>query len=288
MNVAIIGCGSIGARHARNLKALGHEPQLADSDPSRALALAVNLARAGGGHSVNYVAVEDIWRLPQKDVKRWPWPDAVMICTPADTHSGVALQLSFGGYRGALFVEKPLAVPEYDYAVFREWPHPTTMVGYMLRHHEKAAAIRAVVPAPNWISCRIDCDVATWPGHEYAAFIYEASHEIDLALWFGGEPTIVSAELGPYSARLRGPNWDVAMNGRSPRYHREWSASGAMLGYQHAASSPEELGTSMYISELAHFLDCAARGMPTMTPFADGLRVLDVIQQAQTLAAVPA
>lgn len=263
MKVGILGLGSIGSRHAANVVALGHEgigydPAKPEADCRGTLDRIVNEA------------------------------DAVMICTPATTHASIARWLNAAGYLGALFCEKPLALSVEDCDVFLKWTHPTTMVGYMLRHHERAAALRAVVPAPDSISCRMDCDVLTWPGHDYAAFIYEASHEIDLALWFGGTPTVVSAEIRQDRARLRGPNWDVTLNGCAQQYCREWSASNRALGYHNMANSPQELGDSMYLSELAHFLDCAARGVPTMTPFADGLRVLDVIAQAQKLAQVPA
>src|SRR4051812_6503503 len=71
--------------------------------------------------------------------------DAALICTPASTHEYMAQLLLAIGYRGPLFVEKPLTLPEYPKAsVFRTWPHPVTMVGYNWRFHPEVAPLAVI------------------------------------------------------------------------------------------------------------------------------------------------
>jgi predicted dehydrogenase len=268
VRVAVLGCGSIGTRHAKNLVALGHEVIAHDVDLDRELAVVFNITGLLAAHwPENLIGVE-----------------AALICTPASTHAAVADELLQNGYQGPLFVEKPLALSVDECEIFRRWPHPTTMVGYNLRFHGHAAAQRAVVPAPDWIECRLACDVSTWPGRQYADFILEGSHELDLALWFGGEPVVEHADLrDPLHVTLRGRTWSVQLDGRSTRYQRQASATNRVVGYQYALHSPEEAQSS-YASEISHFLDCVSRRRPTQTPFADGLRVLEVIAQAHRLS----
>lgn len=256
MNVAIIGCGSIGARHARNARALGHRVTVYDRDPARGSVLPL------------------AWR---------EQPDAAMICTPARTHGAVAARLAEGGYKGPLFVEKPLAVGRTPPAL-AGWPHPTTMVGYNLRFHPEALEIKAKRPRNGQLICL--CDSRTWPGSGYAGVMEELSHEIDLALWFGADPHVMAASVDEHRAILwlrggEGDAWLIELNDRAPDYRRRWNVQVAG-GYHGAAwNRPEALGEDMYAEEIKHFLAAAATGQGTECPFWKGARVLAVIEQAR-------
>lgn len=274
MHVAVIGCGSIGSRHATNIKALGHSLLLFDQDTSRATAVAHSLdcGVVGGLRSLSSggAFISD--------------SDAVLICTPAFTHAAVARQLLEAGYRGPLFVEKPIAISVEECAIFEVWPHPTTMVGYNLRHHRLARGMRAMFRSPVSGSFAVASDMATWPGGSYAKPLLEYSHEIDLALWFGAPPQVNYADRSDDRAFIvlggRG-GWDVSVGWKSAEYRRLWSVYDGHAGFRHVFHSPKELGDQMYSDEIAHFLDCAYIGVPTGTPFTDGISVLDVIAQVE-------
>jgi predicted dehydrogenase len=241
MKVGIIGLGSIGTRHAKNALALSHS--VSAFDPL-------------GFSPSDVVMVSHLEMLCSSD--------AILICTPAATHATVAQSLLQYGYRGPLFCEKPLALSVADCEVFRDWPHPTTMVGYNLRFHP---IVRTWKDMGGWTEgafC-VRCD-----NSKYHNDIFELSHELDLACWLGVAPD------------HRG------LIGHSDFYLRHWMLRRDGARVEAAFYSPESLGTQMYVDELAHFLDCAAKGMPTITPFADGIRVVQVCEDAMKMAGAQA
>ena len=89
----VVGCGSIGERHLRNLLALGAGPLVAcEVNPERR----EQMARTYG--------VPAVATLEQGLDRR---PRAALICTPPTTHIPLALTASEAGCH--LFIEKPLA-----------------------------------------------------------------------------------------------------------------------------------------------------------------------------------
>lgn len=272
MRIAVIGCGSIGTRHIRNAISLGHEVSACDLDKTR--------------------RGEALWAGASLSESEWRWIsepddpliDAVMICTPASTHASVARDLLSAGYRGPLFVEKPLALSLEECEVFQAWPHQTTQVGYMLRFHSDA--IQTELYRPSQGILQLVCDMSLWPGGSYAPWIYEASHEIDLALFFGAAPVVSNAFLTDTECRLSLDHhaWQIVLRNRPGPYVRAWGTD------RHSTlfTDPQQLGNDMYLDELRHFLGHARDGSPTRVPFEDGVKVLQVIAQAQLMAGVTA
>lgn len=276
MKVAIIGCGSIGCRHARNASALGHGIIAYDSQaPSEALVKST-------GPGVTFCASLAV-AVEQR-------PDAAMICTPASTHAAVAKQLLEQGYRGPLFVEKPLATTLEDCEIFESWPHPTLMVGYNWRFNHDVTLWQHKWPeTPTALTFRVETDLASWPGSGYADPTLECSHEQDLASAIIG-PTLTFSELqaiGPNGYQLTGgtPATSVRIEVylKSSRPGRAFFARFADGSVQTCRPSPTSIEWS-YVDELQHFLACAkAHQRPDCTAM-DGARVVDTIQTVRAHA----
>ncbi len=83
MNLLIVGCGSIGSRHARNAQTLGHSVVLCDPDPAR-------------GQYTDYKTT-----LQQEHV------DAIVVASPSNLHVEVAQYFAEKGI--PICMEKPLA-----------------------------------------------------------------------------------------------------------------------------------------------------------------------------------
>jgi predicted dehydrogenase len=276
MHLGIIGCGSIGSRHARNAVAMGHVVELVDRDASRRSVLFDELSGAVVNGCIAYAGSHS--STIGHDVLR---ADAVLICTPATTHAEVARELLALGYAGPLMVEKPLALSVEDCAVFREWPHPTTMVGYNLRFHPEVAWLREAVPSPREVSTHIN-----WDGRKYGNPLFEASHEIDLLRWLGCGDELRHVERflnNNFILDFGERSW-MEIDAESQGYRRWWFVENEHRSATVFFENPEELGTDMYRAELAHFLACVEKNEPTITPFADGIRVVEVCEQALKMA----
>jgi predicted dehydrogenase len=264
VRVGVIGLGSIGRRHVRNVIALGHAV-IGYDNGHKALWLE---DQCGWAHSLDHLLDHGL--------------DAVLICTPAVTHATVATQLHQLGYRGALFVEKPIDLVA-DRAIFQGWEHPTTMVGYNWRFHPQTRPIVTQPPADLHLVC--ETNMAAWPGQAYGPPVLECSHEIDLALATGAEFTTAGTldhDAGLWLMFQR-PHVLVDLWWRADRSRR------SILRPDGAAWHRQDLDLGLaldrsYLAELEHFLDCAQRRVPTEVPFAAGLRVIEVAHRAEAMA----
>ncbi|HEV2288683.1 MAG TPA: Gfo/Idh/MocA family oxidoreductase [Candidatus Acidoferrales bacterium] len=199
----IIGCGSIGQRHAKVLRELGVEDVLLfDTDEKRAESLGRELQME------EFHTLEDAFKAE---------PDAAVICAPTGLH----LELAFEALRHNchLFIEKPIS-------------HSTDGVADLL--HEVAEKERLLLAGYNfrfdpllntakqWLNEKRIGTVTgarlhfgsylPWrhPLEDYRAgygackslgggVILDAIHEIDIALWFFGWPDSIYSAGGKYS-----------------------------------------------------------------------------------------
>jgi len=265
MRIGVIGLGSIGRRHVGNLLSLGCD--IYGWDVSE---------EARGRAKSEYPAIE----LFDEQVQGRDPIDAVVIATPYDQHlERVDLMVRMGM---PFFVEKPLGSLEQlpRWRELAAMDLPINQVGYQCRFHPKAQAMKLLFP--NATHGIFDCvvDMTTWPG-VYGPLWLEASHEIDMALWLGAQPSVSWAD--GTSAVLSG--WSVHIRQRPNTYRRLWSIGsdegddGATVEFR----SPEALGAEMYRAEMAHFLECVREQKPTSVPLADGLRVLEVVAQIEAV-----
>jgi len=133
--ICVAGCGHWGKNHVRNFHALGHLHGVFDAEAGRAEAMAVQHDGAKP-----YRAWEDVLEDPVLE--------AVVIATPAETHSRLALAALHAGKD--VLVEKPLALTPHDGLEMLEAARRTDrilMVGHLLLYHPAVLRMQEMLEA---------------------------------------------------------------------------------------------------------------------------------------------
>lgn len=272
MKIAVVGAGSIGSRHIRNLIALGVPAgDILVVDPS---------PRAD---------------LPDGVLSQATWPcvdfgfDAVLICSPASTHAEF-VKLCIDA-RLPFFLEKPatLGVGELS---GDEWqtdvPH---LVACNMRFRSELRALRDRFYGRQGVLVRMlsAADMRQWPGLSYGPMVAEMSHEIDLALWLmgGDQVGVTSAHVNGSMAsiwlhhRHRGRS-HILLDGQSPTVSRRWRAdAGADAADYHWSGIPSDVN-QMYLDEMAHFLRVVRGHEPSCNTLADARLVVEICEQVKS------
>lgn len=208
----VVGIGSIGARHLRNLRALFPDAQIA---VLRREASAPGLV-AGADH---------VFR--ELDQAIAFAPDAAVIAGPAPWHVPVAISLAQAGVH--LFIEKPIAIDCESACTLVEMCRAHALVlavGYDLRFDPVLAEFRnlvqtGVVGDVYSVRSEVGQYLPDWrPGTDYrqgvsaraelgGGVLLELSHEFDYLQWIFGMPTRVMA-LGGRSGQLEIDVEDIA------------------------------------------------------------------------------
>jgi predicted dehydrogenase len=315
--VLVVGCGSIGQRHLRNLVALGtvevHATDLSSGRREEAQRI---------GATVH----------PDLDAALSASPTAVLICTPPVAHVDPARSAVEAGAH--LLIEKPIAaelegVDDLLEAALRR--DRVVLVGYNLRYHAglrraKQLLDDGAIGRPLLVRAEFGWYLPDWrPQRDYrttysaqralgGGIVLDASHEIDYVRWLAGEVATVSATL----ARVGSLELDVedtaalAMthsSGMVSEIHvdllqRAYSRGCKVVGTEGTivwemregirvqrggsaqwASTPIAPDwNDMYRDEVAHFLACVeGRERPRVTG-ADGRRVLEIALAAKRSA----
>lgn len=309
----IVGCGSIGRRHARNLRALGVGRILAH-DPNQEQA--AELAREGPATVCATL-----------DAAYEKRPDVALVCAPTSLHLPLASQALTHGCH--LFVEKPLSSSLDGVDAFLGAVRDrgrVLLVGYNLRfdplmHRLEAWLREGRIGRP--LSTRLHFGSylpARHPWEDYrggygarralgGGVILDAIHELDYALWLFGDPAAVScvaAKVGDLEIdvedvaeiQLVHPDAVVSIHlDFLQRPHRRWCAilgtdgritadlvgrvlirydtDGRVRDRYRNRCSPDEV----YVREMRHFLRCLDG---TDSPAVDGsvavrsLRIADL------------
>lgn len=316
MRIAILGCGSIGKRHARNLVALGRaELVLYDPDPH---------ARAGVEGLPGAVlagTLEEVWRSE---------PHVVFVTAPTDLHVPLALEAARRGCD--LFVEKPLSSAWDGVEVLCsevETRGLISMVGCNMRFHPGPARVKELLASGalgRVVAARIHTAsyLPDWrPGGDYrksysaslsrgGGAILDCIHEIDLALWYFGPGSLLAAVSAPAetlglevegAAEIllkhdSGVLSSVHVNFVQRDYRRGCEVIGSEgtlywdfldgrvrwvtpAGEQAFAQPPSWDLNDMYRDELACFLDCIGRRAPAPNGVRESLSALRIALEAR-------
>ena len=311
----VVGVGSIGRRHAMNLRALGIE-NIAFCDPHEPQSLPLELSEAPWYSSL---------------VKGLAWrPTVVLVTNPSSMHQETARMAVEQDCD--VFIEKPVShdsrgVDELIAEVGRRGL--VAMVGCNMRFHPGPAMVKRLIGSGS-IGSIIAARLYTgsylpgWrPASDYrlsysadvelgGGAMLDCIHEIDLALWYLGPATLHAAAVLPARTidlkieglaelLLRhdtGALSSVHLNFVQRDYRRGchvigeqgtiyWDYSEPTVNIQrgdrverHPLDTAWEVN-QMYVDELKHFLDkVESRTAPTAT-IADGLAALRIVEKAR-------
>ncbi len=189
MKLFIVGCGSIGIRHAKNLAAKGHDIILYDIDGIKAQQLAKELNATVVNSVTNGLVVK---------------PDAAFICSPPNMHVQQAIECI--NAKVPVFIEKPLAHSMQNVEKLVKIAEETgipNMVACNLRFTEGLQKVGELLPRlGKLVTARIEFgyDLKQWrPGQDYrknyaasheegGGIVLDAIHELDYAFWLFGQP----------------------------------------------------------------------------------------------------
>lgn len=315
-HVLVVGAGSVGRRHARNLAALGAAVSVVDPRADRrdeaagevaVLGAHADLATAlaAGGH------------------------DAAVIASPTALHVPQALATLAAGL--PTLVEKPLAATLGDGARLADAAAegPPLLLGYTWRWWPALRHLRERVRAGDvgevrHLRCVLSAHLADWhPWERYQDFfmasadlgggaLLDESHWIDLAVWILGEPADVTADVARISDLEIDTDDNVDLLLRWPSGARAWlhldvhgrphersvTVAGS-TGTLRWSDAPDAVahGTGadtwnvrtfdgarndMFLAVATELLDVAAGRTDPSCTAADGLAALRVVEAART------
>ncbi|MGC8669235.1 MAG: Gfo/Idh/MocA family protein [Chthonomonadales bacterium] len=287
----VIGCGSIGRRHMRNLRALRAGVLFAwDPDPTQL------------GSACEEVSAQAV---PSLQAGLEAEPDACFICSPTALHSA---QVQMAASYSHLFVEKPLAADAAsarDAAAAVRVHHRICLVACNLRFHPGVVALREAleegqVGHPLIVQAEFGSYLPDWrPWQDYRSsysarrelgggILLDAIHELDLVRWLAGELTLVQGFRATTKTLQIDTEEIACLHGRSSsgvcfQIHLDYlqriytrrckviGTEGTLLWDlsqgQTLLQRPGHDGTvlsdfrgmdlnQMYVHELRHFLDC--------------------------------
>jgi predicted dehydrogenase len=318
--IAVIGCGSIGTRHLRNLRTLRAGRLLAVEPDAERRRAAVAASRAEPFQDAEAALAEA--------------PDAVLVCTPPADHAATGRRALHAGAH--VFIEKPLAhTTAAARTLVREAKrhHRVLAVGYNLRFESGLRRVQALRRAgtlgplltahaefgqylPDWRPTRDHRTVYTARRAQGGGILLDASHELDTLRWLLGEPSRVVARTrvaphltdeveGVADLLIRFPenvianvHLDFVQHGYERRLKLAGTQATALWDFGQRRVQVRRPGTArpraysipadanrMYLDEMRAFLRALDGKTLELASGADGLRALALVEAAQRSAA---
>ena len=321
MKALVVGGGSIGKRHLKNLASLGvSQLALAEVQPQ---------LREQAGQELGIQMCATL-----EEGLNWG-PQFVVIATPPHLHLEQALLAAEAGFD--LFIEKPMTHrPEGIELLVDSLRRRrcVSMVGCNMRFHPGPARVKAFLDQGRLGSIRfarlhVGSYLPEWrPGADYrqnyaaradtgGGCMLDCIHEIDLAQWYLGDADEVMA----YTARLSnleietedyafvlvrhacGAVVEIHMDYLQRSYERGcqivgeggslfWDFREARVRWYEASRREwseivQPTGwtlNDMYVAEMRHFLDCVRQRNSTMLPVSEAAKVMEVVFAAKKSA----
>jgi predicted dehydrogenase len=321
MKSLVIGAGSIGKRHLRNLKTLGVQHlAVIENDLQRLQHVSQEMGIAC------FPAVEE----------GLDWsPDFVIVATPTHLHCDQALDIVRRGID--VFIEKPLCHTNdrlFDLANESEKRRLVSLVGCNMRFHPGPAKIKELLLQRQlgkilFARIHVGSYLPAWrPGTDYrenyaanpetgGGCILDCVHEIDLARWYLGEVQDVFCLAGHFSV-LEISTEDIAVllchhsSGAISEIHLDyvqrtyergcqivgekgsifWDFNGKQVRWYDGDTArwtqftqPQHWEVNqMYLDEMQHFLDCVRNRRQSLLPISEAVAVMQIVFAAKESA----
>jgi predicted dehydrogenase len=197
MKIIIVGVGSIGTRHLKNLVELGHDVYVVDIDKSK-------LNRTKHIAKRTFSSLKEALKIN---------PDVAFICTFSNDHINPAIKCVEAGCH--LFVEKPLSTSMKGInklVKIVEDKNLISMVGCNMRFHPAISYINNVLETNPSFEKKLWANIEfgyylPFAKKNYASsymanksmggnLIFDRIHEIDYSVWFFGEASKVFCTKG--------------------------------------------------------------------------------------------
>lgn len=317
MNIFVVGCGSIGERHIKNLTTISPHSRIIATDTSDER---LSLMRERYG-------IETCKTLAEGFIEQ---VDAVVICTPPNSHVLIALAAIHNNAH--VFIEKPLSNSLSGVDQLLEMAYTSSrvvFVGYCFRFNAGLLAAKKLIDSGQlgrvlFANAEFGQYLPDWrPWQDYVrsytakkelggGILLDGSHEIDYLRWLIGEVKRVSCFADKLST-LEVETDDTAClllefaNSCLGMIHldfvrRDYSRSCEIVcekgtikwNYQENTLKifrqdtrrwetnvylPSE-ADDMYIAEMSHFLACINKTEKPLIDVAEGLRTLKVVLAA--------
>lgn len=200
----IVGLGSIGQRHLRNLRNIEPDSQIA----------VLHLASKSRHFSIAEPQISEFFSIADALAFQ---PEAAIIACPAPFHFDVAMELVANSIH--VMIEKPLTAEFQDMDPLIELARSRQChmaLGYNLRHLDSIKFVHQLIQKkalgnvwhanfevgqflPNWRKGQDYRDTASAKSSLGGGVLLELSHEIDLIQWFFGMPDSIHAVGGKIS-----------------------------------------------------------------------------------------
>jgi len=320
MKIAVIGCGSIGKRHIRNLLGLQIRDIIVyDKDNERLAAVATEFGVSSS------TSLSEVFSYK---------PDAVIVCTPPSIHVPVALEAAKEGCH--LFIEKPVShnfdgLDQLLAEVVEK--NLVTLVGCNFKFHPSFLKMKEILDSGVLgkifsARCQFGQYLPDWHPWEDYRKTYSArselgggilldSHEFDYIQWFLGDV----AEVFCFSDRVSDLEIDTEdtaevllrfSSGSIGEIHLDYTQRAYQRNYEFFGENgtlkwdfndqrvrlfetggkkwqvfedPRDYDVNvMYVDEMRHFKDCIKNRTASMTDLHSGCKTLKVIMAAKVSA----
>ena len=313
----VVGCGSIGRRHARNLKSLGvRQLGFCDTSPE---ALRQCREELTGEVFGDYGEALEKFK-----------PDMVLICTPPVYHVEEALAALRA--HAHVFIEKPLSHESSGIqALITEGrrSNRNVQIGYNMRFHPGMQILKELIDSGKigrvlWLNAEAGQYLPDWrPWQNYresysarhelgGGIILDGSHELDYTCWLLGRPTEVicrAEHLSSLDVDVEDSAWIYLTF--SDRRRAEVHLDFVQRAYTRTCKVVGETGTAlwdfssqevrwfsagepgwksipyvfeandMYVAEMRHFLESLGAGTGPMVDLEQSRDVIRVVEAAK-------
>ena len=309
LRILVVGSGSIGKRHLRNLHLLGYRQLAVCHSQQRPLNEIEAQLGVRAFHNLDEALAWD--------------PDVTLVTNPTALHLPTALAAVQSGSH--VLVEKPLShsldgATELESVATQH--HCLGMVAYNLRFCASLGCFRdllisGVIGRPLTARAQVGSYLPSWRPHTDYRQVYstraelgggailDLSHELDYVLWLlgpselersaedtaeivvrhtSGVLTSVHLDFFDHAAtrgcRIVGTEGTLVWDYFADEVQHFDSKRGVWISH----SVPTTDRNEMYVAELRHFLSCVESGTPPLISLQDGINVLRVALAAKAAA----